>query len=203
MAACPESKQQMEYRGDKYYLDQVLGGNRNAFAFIVDRYRDNVFSLAHKVCGSFEDAEEVAQDAFVKAFRSLSGFRFNSSFSTWLYRITYNSAISCIRKKKRSVLQLEDFPADAVDFIRDSQSEEMAEIEYRRTLLNFAILKLNADERALISMYYFQELEMDEIAAVVGLPKSNLKVKLFRARKKMEKTILKQQEKERISYETV
>jgi len=193
----------MEYRGDKYYLEMVLNGNRDSYAIIVERYRNNVFSLAYKVCGNFEDAEEIAQDSFVKAYRSLDGFRFKSSFTTWLYRITYNTAITYTRKKNRKVLQLEDFPADAVDFIRDSESEELAEVEYRKTLLNFAIMKLQPEERALVSMYYFQEIELDEIARVMGLGKSNIKVKLFRARKKMEETILKHQEKERILYEKV
>lgn len=193
----------MNYPGDKHYLDKVLGGNKNAYAFIVDRYRDNVFSLAHKICGSFEDAEEVAQDAFIKAFRSLGSFRNRSSFATWLYRITYNSAISHIRSRNRSVLKLEDFPADAVDFLRDSESDEIAEIEYRRTLLNFAIQKLGDEERAIISMHYFQEMNLTEMAEITGIGKSNLKVRLFRARKKIEEIITKNQMKERLLYERV
>jgi len=198
-----ESKEQMEYKGDRYYLERILNGNRDSYAIIVDRYKDNVFSLAHKVCGSFEDAEEIAQDVFVKAFRSLPKFRFDSSFSTWLYRITYNTAISYTRKRNRTILHLEDFPADSVDFIRDSASEEIAEAEYRRTLLNFAIRKLQPEDRALVSMYYFQEMELDEIESATGIGKSNIKVKLFRARKRMEETILKNQELEKMSYEKV
>lgn len=192
-----------EYKGDKYYLEKVLNGNSNAYAFIVDRYRDNVFSLAHKISGSFEDAEEIAQDSFIKAYRSLQGFRNSSKFSTWLYRITYNTSVSCIRKKNRSIMQIEDFPADAVDFLRESDNEETAELEYRRALLSFAIQKLGPDDRALISMYYFQEMNADEICEVTGISRSNLKVRLFRSRKKIEEIIVKHQEKERMSYERV
>ncbi|MEZ4999671.1 MAG: RNA polymerase sigma factor [Bacteroidales bacterium] len=193
----------MDYRGDKYYLGKVLNGDSNAYGFIVDRHKDKVFSLAHKICGSFEDAEEVAQDSFLKAYRSLRSFRGSSSFSTWLYRITYNTAVSSIRKKNPGILQVEDFPADAADFLRDSESDEMAEKEYRRSLLNFAIQKLAIEERALVGMFYFQELDHDEIASITGLTKSNVKVKLFRARKRIEEIIIKNRVKENIEYEKV
>lgn len=193
----------MDYRGDKYYIDKVLKGDSNAYSYIVERYRDNIFSLAQKICGSFEDAEEVAQDSFMKAYRSLERFRGASSFSTWLYRITYNTAVSSIRKRNPGILQIEDFPADAADFLKDSESDEMAEKEYRRTLLNFAIQKLAIDERALIGLFYFQELDHDEITSITGITKSNLKVKLFRARKKIEEIIIKNQVKENREYEKV
>ena len=74
-------------------------------------------NLAFRICGNREEAEEIAQDSFLKAYRSLSGFKMKSSFATWLYRIVYNTAISHVRIKKKGVLSLEDFPADATDFI--------------------------------------------------------------------------------------
>lgn len=185
----------MDYKGDNYYIDKILNGERDAFSHIVERYKDSIFSLAHKICGSYEDAEEVAQDSFVKAFRSLHNFARKSSFKTWLYRITYNTSISHLRKNNIKHLKLEEFPADAVDFLRDSDSEELAEREYRSAILNFAIQKLGSDDRALISMHYFQELDLNEIEEITGIGKSNLKVKLFRARKRIENILVKNREK--------
>ena len=193
----------MDYKGDKFYLELVLSGKRNSYAHIVDRHKDKVFTLALKICGNNEDAEEVAQDSFVKAFRSLRSFKSRSSFSTWLYRIVYNTAISHLRRNKTPVLQIEDFPADSVDFLRDNESEESADKEYRKTLLNFALKKLKPDERALISMHYYQELCIDEMSAITGYTASNLKVKLFRARKHMKEILHKNTLKEDLLYERV
>ena len=180
----------MSYREDRYYIDKVIKGNRQAFSALVEKHQDNVYSLALKICSSREDAEEVAQDSFLKAFRSLDSFKGKSSFATWLYRITYNTAISCVRKKNYKVLSLEEFPADASDFLRSGASEDFAENEYRKSVLAFALQRLNPEDRALISMHYIQDMDLDEIIDIVKITKSNLKVRLHRARKKMEETLL-------------
>jgi len=186
---------------DKYYIEKVLNGNRNAYSGLVEKYQDKVFSLALKICGNAEDAEEVAQDSFMKAFRSLGSFKGKSSFSTWLYRITYNTSISCVRQKNYDVLKLEDFPASANDFLQNNESEDLAELEYKRTLLSFALQKLSIEDRALISMYYFQDLSTEEIIDIVKITKSNLKVRLHRARKKLEDTIVNNYFKKEEVYE--
>ena len=100
----------MEYKGDITYIEQVLAGNLNAYSHLVDRHKDRAFNLALRICGNTEEAEEITQDSFLKAFRSLSSFKMKSSFSTWLYRIVYNSSISNVRGRKNRVLSLEDFP---------------------------------------------------------------------------------------------
>ncbi len=181
----------MDYKGDLYYIEQVLAGKSNAFSLIVDRHKDRAFNLAFRICSNYEEAEEIAQDSFLKAFRSLSTFRMKSSFATWLYRIVYNTAISSVRVRKKRILSLEDFPADATDFIRDNTSEEEADREYKNTLVNFALQKITEEERALISLYYYEELSADEISGITGINKSNIKVKLFRARQKMMEIIVK------------
>ena len=123
-----------------------------------------------------------------------------SSFSTWLYRIVYNTTISHVRLRKKGVLSLEDFPVDATDFIGSNTSEEEADREYRSSLVNFALQKINDDERALISLYYYDEMSTDEIADVTGISKSNIKVKLFRARQKMQDIIVKVERKKLIYH---
>ncbi len=166
-------------------IDQVLGGNINAFTKIVNRHKDKAYNLAFRICCSHEEAEEIAQDSFLKAYRALGSFKRESSFSTWLYRIVYNTAISYVRLKKRDLLSLEDFPADATDFIGTDASEEEAEIEYRKSLLNFAFQKISEEDRSLITLHYYEEMSTEEISDVTGISKTNIKVKLFRARQKM------------------
>ena len=189
----------MDYKGDILYIEQVLAGKINAFSNIVDRHKDKAFNLAFRICGNREEAEEIAQDSFLKAYRSLKGFKMKSSFATWLYRIVYNTSISYVRIKKKGILSLEDFPADATDFIGNNTTEEEAEKEYRSTLINFALQKITEEERGLISLYYYEEMSTDEISDVTGISKSNVKVKLFRARQKMSE-IIEKVEKKRVVY---
>jgi RNA polymerase sigma factor (sigma-70 family) len=189
----------MEYKGDTYYIEQILAGNNNAFSCIVDRHKNKAYNLAFRICGNHEEAEELAQDAFIKAYRSLNSFKMKSSFATWLYRIVYNTTISHVRLKKKGVLSLEDFPADATDFIGSNTTEEEAEKEYRTSLVNFALQKIGEDERGLVSLYYYEEMSVDEISDVPGISKSNIKVKLFRARQKMLE-IIEKVEKNKFTY---
>ena len=191
----------MDYKGDILYIEQVLAGKTNAFSYIVDRHKNKAYNLAFRICGNHEDAEEIAQDSFLKAYRSLKGFKMKSSFATWLYRIVYNTAISHVRIKKKGVFSLEDFPVDATDFIGSNTSEEEAENEYRSSLINFVLQKINEEERGLISLYYYEEMSTEEISDVTGISKSNIKVKLFRTRQKMLEIIEKIEKKKLIYYE--
>ena len=191
----------MNQKGDIVYIEQVLQGKVIAYSYIVERHKDKAYNLAFRICGNHEEAEEIAQDSFLKAYRSLSGFKMKSSFATWLYRIVYNTAISQVRIKKKGILSLEDFPADATDFIGHNSSEEEAEQEYRSSLINFALQKLKDEERGLISLYYYDEMNFDEIFAVTGISKPNIKVKLFRARQKMLEIIEKVEKKKLIYHE--
>jgi RNA polymerase sigma factor (sigma-70 family) len=189
----------MDYKGDIAYIEQVLAGKINAYSYIVDRHKDKAYNLAFRICGNHEEAEEIAQDSFLKAYRALKGFKMNSSFATWLYRIVYNTAISHVRIKKKGILSLEDFPVDATDFIGTNTSEEEAEKEYRSSLINFALQKISEEERGLISLFYYEEMSTDEISDVTGISKSNIKVKLFRARQKMSE-IIEKVESKRLTY---
>ena len=191
----------MDYKGDIFYIGLILEGNSNAFSYIVDRHKNKAYNLAFRMCGSHEEAEELAQDSFLKAYRSLKSFKMKSSFATWLYRIVYNTTISYLRIKKKGILSLEDFPVDATDFIGSNMNEEVAEKEYRNSLVNFALQKINEDERGLISLYYYEEMSTNEISEVTGISKSNIKVKLFRARQKMMEIIEKVEKKKLIYHE--
>jgi RNA polymerase sigma factor (sigma-70 family) len=189
----------VDYKGDISYIEQVLAGKVNAFSYIVDRHKDKAFNLALRICGNREEAEEIAQDSFLKAFNSLRSFKMKSSFATWLYRIVYNTSISHVRIKKIRVLSIDDFPADVTDFMANNVSEDESEIEFRKSLLNFALKKITEEERGLITLYYFDEMTTEEISEITGISKSNIKVKLFRARQKM-LDIIENAEKKKLVY---
>jgi RNA polymerase sigma factor (sigma-70 family) len=191
----------MDYKNDIFYIDQVLAGKNSAFSYIVDRHKDRAYNLAFRICGNHEEAEEIAQDSFLKAYRSLKSFKRKSSFATWLYRIVYNTSISFVRVKKKGVLSLDDFPADVIDFMGSNTNEEDAEKEYRCALVNFALQKISEEERGLISLYYYEEMSADEISDVTGISKSNIKVKLFRSRQKMLEIIERVEKKKTVQYE--
>jgi RNA polymerase sigma factor (sigma-70 family) len=185
----------MDLKSDIFYIEQVLAGKINAFSYLIDRHKNKAFNLAFRICGNREEAEEIAQDAFLKAFRSLKNFKMKSSFSTWLYRIVYNTAVSLVRNRRKGVLALEDFPADVIDFLSINKNQDEAVDDYRNSLVNFALQKVSEEERGLISLYYYNELETEEISKITGISKSNIKVKLFRARQKMSEIIRKVEKK--------
>ncbi len=172
----------MEQKDDIYYIEKVKSGQTNAFSYIVDKYKDIVFSIALKVLKNREDAEELAQESFIKAYNSLHTFKGNAKFSTWLYRITYNSCISEIRKRKMS------FTSTSEIEIKD-ESEELnldgIPAENRAQVIKQAMDQLPEDEYTLVLLYYFEEQSIEEISRVSGLSESNTKVKLYRARKKL------------------
>jgi len=170
---------------DIIYIDKVLAGDRNAFAILVDRYKDMVYSLALRMVRNREEAEEIAQDAFVKAFKSLGGFKRKSRFSTWLYRIVYTTAISSLRKKEIDRLEMEDgnIPDTGITDYRGAY--ETLNAEERKKFIEQALDCLDEEDRFLVIMYYYEERELDDIAEITGLAKSNVKVRLFRSRKRM------------------
>lgn len=172
----------MEKKDDNYYIEKVKNGQTNYFSYIVDKYQDIVFSIALKVLRNREDAEEMAQESFVKAFRSLHSFKGKSKFSTWLYRITYNTCISETRKKKHHFIFTDDVQ------IRDEAEElnlDGIPEENREKYVKAALEKLPEDEYTLVLLYYFEDQSVDEISRITGLTASNVKVKLHRVRKKL------------------
>jgi RNA polymerase sigma factor (sigma-70 family) len=185
----------------EYYIDQVLVGNTSAFTRIVEKHKDRAFNLAFRICCNREEAEEIAQDSFLKAYRALDSFKRKSSFSTWLYRIVYNTAISYVRIRKKEVLSLDEFPADATDFIGTGISEEAAEAEYRKSLIDFAFQKISEEERSLVTLFYYEDMSTEEISDITGISKPNVKVKLFRARQRMLQVIEKTFNSKNTPYE--
>lgn len=175
----------MELYTDIYYVKRVQSGDTASFACLLDKYSRPVFSLIYRIVNSREDAEELTQDVFLKIFKSLSGFKGDSSFSTWLYRIAYNTAVSATRKKKQEFLAIEErlidnaTEADLVDIYGLDDNEE----RFRK--LEEALMLLPPDERGLILLFYIEGKAIEEIAGISGLSMTNVKTKLHRIRKKL------------------
>jgi RNA polymerase sigma-70 factor (ECF subfamily) len=172
----------MEQKDDRYYIDKVVAGETNYFSYIVEKYKDIVYSIALKVLKNREDAEEMAQESFIKAYKSLHTFKGDAKFSTWIYRITYNNCISEVRKRKMSFTSVDD-----VQISEESDEINIEGIpeEIRSQVIKSAMEKLQEEEYSLILLYYFKDQSIEDISKVTDLSESNVKVKLFRARKKL------------------
>lgn len=179
----------MNINSDITWIKQVLDGNTNAFRNIVNTHKDRAFNLAFRICRNREEAEEIIQDSFMKAYRSLGDFRMDSSFSTWFYRIVYNTSVSFLRTKKDNNINLDADFAEKYRYSEINSYEYEAESEYNRILVIKALGKLNDEERGIISLFYYDELSLNEIAAITGDTVSNIKVKLHRSRKKMSEAL--------------
>ena len=175
----------VEHQQDNIYITKVLEGDRNAFAYLVDKYKTMVYSLALRLVKDREEAEEISQDAFIKAYQSLASFKGKAKFSSWLYRIVYNTAISKLRQQPAGRVSLDESDIADTLYIESKQNYDTLSAGEREKYLEKALDSLDMDEKMLVILYYYEERDLDEIATIAGLTKTNTKVKLFRARKKM------------------
>lgn len=175
----------MELYTDTYYIQRIQAGDVRCFACLLDKYSRPIHSLILKVTQNKEDAEELAQDTFMKAFKNLSSFKGDCSFSTWIYRIAYNTAISSVRKKRHEFLTIEEATLDNVSEEEAANLFGQTESTERILRLEAALGQLPPDERALILLFYWKEKTIEEMVSITGLTASNVKVKLYRIRKKL------------------
>lgn len=169
---------------EAHIINEILNGKTELYEYFLGRYGQQVFVLVDRIVSCQEDAEELTQDVFLKAFQQLSSFKAESSFSTWIYRIATNLAISAVRKKRNDVLRLDDSVfANLSDTQVDEALEDDSEEQMER--LQQAMNQLEADERALITLYYLEEKPLAEVAFILGMTEGNAKVKLHRIRKKL------------------
>ena len=169
---------------EAHIIKEILNGKTEQYEYFLDRYGQQVFVLVDRIVSCQEDAEELTQDVFLKAFQQLSSFKAESSFSNWIYRIATNIAISAVRKKRNDVLHLDD---SVFANLSDTQVDEALEDESEEQMerLQQAMNQLEADERALITLYYLEEKPLAEVAFILGMTEGNAKVKLHRIRKKL------------------
>lgn len=175
---------------DEVLIQQAQAGRQSAFAMLVKRYEQYVYTLALRFVKRPEDADEVAQDCFLRAFRYLPDFRGEAKFSTWLYRIVYSTSMNFLRKQIPDFQSLDDEerPVRLKDEGMPDASANM-EREDRNAALQQAISLLSADDSGIITLFYLYEHSLEEICDIMGLTMTNAKTKLCRARQRL-KTIV-------------
>jgi len=184
------SKEHMSIETDQFYIDKIKTGDTQAFAILVNRYRNMVFTLTLQMLKNREEAEEVSQDTFVKIYRHLGKFKGESKFSTWVYRIAYNACLDRIKtyKKHEKTVGIDEFTENQVKTMETAF--DLMERSDREKSVKDCLQRLPKDDAAIITLFYFEELSLSEISKIVNLDPNNVKVKLFRARKRLA-TILK------------
>lgn len=173
---------------EQQVIEHVLSGETEEFKYLLDLYAPQVFRLVVGIVLNREDAEEVTQDAFVRAYDHLASFRGDSSFSTWLYRIAYNLAVNHLRKRQPAFLPLDDSLPLAEASLSSSQEVDEAQ-ENRVARLKAAIERLPAADRLLVRLFYDEEKPIKEIAYIVEMNEGAVKTRLCRIRERLEKDL--------------
>jgi RNA polymerase sigma-70 factor (ECF subfamily) len=177
---------------DTEIIKKILQGEQAIFAVLVERYQQYVFTLVLRFTDNREDAEEISQDIFIKAYRSLADFRGESKFSTWLYTVVRTTCISFIRKKKLDTTSIDNEKTFLQLENRESGfNANSIEQKSRHAMVNEAIRLLSPDDSQLITLFYKGEQSLEEIGKIMGIDPNTVKVRLHRARvrlkEKMEK----------------
>jgi RNA polymerase sigma-70 factor (ECF subfamily) len=169
---------------DNLYIQKVLNGNYTAFSYFVDNYKDMAYSIAFRIVNNNEEAEEIIQDSFLKAFKSLNKFRQDYKFSTLFYKIVVNNSLTRVKRRKTAEY-------DDLTNIENVAIEDIESVHYRlsysdqQKYINYALSKLNIEDRLLLTLFYLNENTLEEITEITKVKRENLKMKIHRARKKM------------------
>lgn len=187
---------------DLALINSILAGDTANYALLVKRHQRFVFTLASRFATNREDAEEIAQDCFVKAYKALGTFKQGSKFSTWLYTITYTTAMTYLRKKKLNAISIHD-EEQVLQVANNDKAFDADAIERKSTYkyLNEAIESLLPDDAAIITLFYKGEQSLEEIGATLAMEPNTVKVKLHRARHRLKEKLqflLKEEVKELI-----
>jgi RNA polymerase sigma-70 factor (ECF subfamily) len=174
----------MSHNQDQHYIEKVILGDTNAFSVLIDRYKHMVFTLALKIIKNREDAEEVAQDVFLKAYRVLETFKGDSKFSTWLYKIAYYKSLDYLKKNKRTVSTTQIDISDEYNIPSfDNALEAMEAVERKATIME-ALKELSEEDNVL--------------SKITGVQANTIKVRIFRSRKRLAEIL-----KNRLEPETI
>lgn len=177
---------------DTEIIRNVLNGDQQAYAGLVTRYQNYVFTLVMRFTKNREDAEELSQDIFIKAYRALSDFRGDAKFSTWLYTIVNTTCITFLRKKKLEIHSLDDERVFETADNQDSGfSANQVEQKSKINMVNSAIALLNPDDAAIITLFYKAEQSLEEIGTILNLEPNTAKVRLHRARARLKEKMEK------------
>ncbi len=185
---------------DSDLVGKTLQGDMKAFGVLIDRYKHMVFTLACRLLRNKEDAEEVAQDTFVKAFKALDAYAGDAKFSTWLYKIAYNHSLDHLKKKKRTVdtVSINLSKPEGLQVMNKVLIE--LEQQDRSRLVKAAIDRLSEEDAAIITLFYFEDLSLREISEIIPLSLQTIKVRLYRGRKQLANLLNTSLLKEKMMY---
>lgn len=170
---------------DQQLISKTLQGDTSAFGELVVRYQDFIYTIVVRMVKVREEAEEIAQDTFVKAFERLNSFEGKSKFSSWLYSIAYRTALDSLRKHKKFQhhVPVEALHDEAISAIENAL-QKLVEKE-RSELIKHCIMQLSETDAAIVTFYYYEDLSVKEISKITGDSQDNIKIKLYRSRKKL------------------
>ena len=176
-------------QSEQLLLENAKAGDVAAFEELIEGYQKKIFNLAYRIIGNYDDAADMAQEALIRIFRSIASFKEQSSFSTWIYRITTNVCLDEIRKRKNKKvvsldeeIRMEDGEIKRQFMSDDIQPDAAAEQKELRTMVNNAINSLPEDQRIVITLRDIQGLSYDEISTVLDCPSGTVKSRINRAR---------------------
>ena len=170
----------MKLLQDDSLIRRAAAQDAAAFEQLMLLHQKPVYNICWRMAGNAEDALDLSQEVFLKLWRTLAQYQFDAAFSTWLYRIAYNTAISHTRRRRPRTVEINDRQYELPD--------DQEEILFRETQMEYleqALQRLAPDEKALVELFYLQKIPVHELAAVTGHTEGSIKVKLFRIRKKL------------------
>lgn len=168
----------METADDSVYVRRCLAGDPSAFEPLVERYHRPLINLAARLLGNRDEALDITQTAFVKAFEHLASFDTNQRFFSWIYQIARNECLNALRARRPSAPLPEDLAASG------SPADDV-EREQLRVTVQAALMQLSDDQREIVLLRHFTELSYDEIAASTGIPAKTVKSRLYSARQRL------------------
>ena len=171
-------------------LNGIRSGDKSAYEELINRHKDYAFTVAYRILNNREDAEEVAQDAFMQAFGALKSFNAESKFTTWFYRIVFNAALMQKRKNKVMLIDIET-SSEAFQVSHSSDSAVDLQKNERKNAIQKALQNLSADDTTMITLFYLKELSLEEIAEITKISAKTAKVKIHRARKRLSEEMKK------------
>lgn len=176
---------------DEQYIKRVTEGDANAFAYLINKYKDKAFSVALSVIRNSSQAEDIVQEAFIKAYKNLHSFRGDAAFSTWLMRIVVNESIKVIRKnktKRESEVELKQ----TEDFTALNESLEQLKKQEQKKVIDLVFDKMPEREAMVLQLFYLHDYSINEMEQVLDQNAGNIKVILYRARKRFYKILSKE-----------
>ncbi len=163
-------------------IERILAGDKSGYKALAERHKAYALTIAYKIVGNREDAEEIAQDAFIQAFQALSNFNKEAKFTTWFYRIVFNAALMFKRKHQ---LLTDDISVSPVAQAIPADTENSLKRAEQQKYIQQALGRLSPDDVTMITLFYLKEQSLEEIGQVVGISAETAKVKLCRARKRL------------------